>query len=162
MVKSIIDYAADWNFDTKNNKIVGKSVFDVGFNMVAGDKRVTFSMDDNGSGAVIVDAKGNTNLVIPRGEDRQFNFRLSDKWDWEFDQEIADNTGAKSPLRFKDVQHSKHYKVEFVTPRHIILYAQSTNSSKAQHHPFNLYVIMSQVKGSPVPLRIDPGADNPG
>jgi hypothetical protein len=160
--KSLVDHQTDWKIDAAQmNHLAANAVFDVEFKMVAGARRLTFSMDDKGTGAVHVDAYGNTNLVIPRGIDRQFNFRLSDDWDWEFDQDVTDNGGGKSPLRFKDAAHAKHYKVVWVSKRQIILYTQSTNSAKTQLHPFNLYVVMEQTKGQPIPLRIDPGANNP-
>jgi hypothetical protein len=160
--KSLVDHQTDWKIETaKKADLASSASFEVEFKMVADGKRLTFRMDDKGTGAVREDAAGNSNLVIPRGLDRQFNFRLSDDWDWEFDQDVTDGGGNKSPLRFKDAAHAKHYKVEWVTKRQIILYARSTNSANPQHHQFNLYVVMSQTKGQPIPVRIDPGADNP-
>lgn len=109
--------------------------------------------------AVVKDEDGNTYLVVERNQDRIFNFSLSSKWLWTFD---FGANAQNEPITFKKGE-APLYKVTRISETEVEIFARARRNmpTGGARDYFNVYVLMEQLSGTPIALRIDPGTDNP-
>lgn len=96
-------------------------------------------------------------------EDSKLEIRLSDDVEWEFDFSPKGGDGDTSPIRMKDetaVSYCRVTKLDASNKR-ILLEAKRSESAEWTPHAFNIYVLIAQRLGDPLPIRIDPIVDNP-
>ena len=93
----------------------------------------------------------------------KLEFRLSDDVEWTFDFSPKGNDGDLSPLRLKDEDAVGFYRVSRLdqSSKRILVEARKSELGVWTPHAFNIYVLIEQRLGEPLPIRIDPIVDNP-